>query len=240
MYTTPLSRSHSQILMSYIMAAWTDTHTQSGGVEFQIDKRNVSNNKSIIKNLKRYNCVNDFVGVHLVFTGVFCSSYRFTVTVWGAGNDEEPQRWYYSATSRLHCWAHFKDQTEWDVTASLGNGLISMSKIWETWWSWSARNTSGEKNMYTFLPHNLHKININNQNWQIQTQYFTKQMNKEKHIKLKIINFKHSATTKKKVKWMKEKVFPQITTKQCNVKKQIQIIMAYNRNMTLYKTEMHF
>lgn len=80
MYTTPLSRSHSQILMGYIMAAQTDTHTQSERVEFQIDERNVSNNQTIIKDLKRHNCANDSVGVCPVFTGVFCSSYHFTVT----------------------------------------------------------------------------------------------------------------------------------------------------------------
>lgn len=62
------------------MAARTDTHTRSQGVEFLIVERYVSNNHTPVMNLKRHTCVYESVCVCPVFSRVFCSSYHITAS----------------------------------------------------------------------------------------------------------------------------------------------------------------
>lgn len=59
MYTTPMSCSTHR----NIMAAWTDTHSHSQGVEFLIVERYVSNNHTAIMNLERRTCVYESISV---------------------------------------------------------------------------------------------------------------------------------------------------------------------------------
>ena len=122
MYTAPLNCSHSQVLRN-TMAARTDPHTESQGVEFLIAERYVSNNHAPIMNLRRHMCVYEWVYVCVCVCVCVCvqSSPGYFVrpitlphhTVQGAGSDKQAQSRRYSASSRLHRWVHFKDQTWW-------------------------------------------------------------------------------------------------------------------------------
>lgn len=103
MYTTPLNCPHSQVLSS-IMAARTDPHTLS--VSWISHMYTV-----IILQIWR-----DILVCMSLCVYVWSSQEYFVhpitllhQTVQGAGSDTHS--WCNSASSWLHCWVHFKDQT---------------------------------------------------------------------------------------------------------------------------------
>lgn len=79
MYTTPLNCSHSQVLRS-TMAARTDPHTESQGVEFLIVERYVSNNHAPIMNLRRHTCVYVWVCVSSLLKGILFVLSHYCIT----------------------------------------------------------------------------------------------------------------------------------------------------------------